>query len=63
MALDLQPALSSLLQKYDILSNEIAQLKIKLDTSISLSKYSDLYQKEKVMKSLAVNETKHIRTS
>jgi hypothetical protein len=63
MSEDLQQALLSLLQKYDILSNEIAQLKIKLDTSISLSKYSDLSHKETVTKNLAVNETESIRTS
>jgi len=63
MSEDLQQALSSVLKKHDILSDEITQLKTKLDTSVPLSKHSDLSHKETVTKNLGVNEIEGKRTS
>lgn len=63
MSEDLQQALSSMLLKHDILSGDIAQLKSKLDSSVSLSKYSDSSHKEVFKKNLSKNDTESVRSS
>jgi hypothetical protein len=60
---DLQLARSSLLQKHDILSNEVAHLRNKLDSSVSFAISSDTYNQMLATKNSTINDNESIGTS
>lgn len=63
MSEDLQQALSSVLLKHDLLSDDVAQLKSKLDSLVLISKYSDSSHREACKQNLSKTETESIRSS
>lgn len=60
---DLQLARSSLLQKHDILSDEVAHLRNKLDSSVSFAISSDTYNQMVATKNSTINDNESIGTS